>query len=227
MSNIVKLSKDTLEVLKVMSTINNSLKFEAGSTLKTISAGGSIIMEAEIAETFPQGFSIYEMNRFLNVLNLANMKDAQLEFNDGNKVTIRSGKSKVDYYFSSETFVQHPGKQIQLPTVDLKVTLTEEDIDNFVKGAAALGHKILAFRAVGGAVSLVATTPEVDTSNDMEIGLDLEDGATAPADGTYRIKLENLKVLPGDYVVEICGRGIIRLEHKTRKVITFIGLEKT
>lgn len=226
MSNIVTLSNDTREILKVMASINNSLKFVAGNELKTISANGSVIMEATIEETFPQGFSIYEMNRFLNVLGLPNMKEAALEFNDEKKVTIRSGKSHVNYFFSSDEFAQHPGKAIVLPTVDLDVNLTQEDIDNFVKGAAALGHKILAFRAAGGVVSLVATTPEMDTSNDMEIELALEEGATAPTDGEYKIKLEYVKLLPGDYRVQICAKGIMRLEHKTRKVVSFIGLEK-
>lgn len=226
MSNIVQISKETLEILKVMASINNSIKILAGNVLKTISPNGSVIMETEIAETFPQDFAIYELNRLLAVLNLNNMKDAVLEFSDDKKIVIRAGKVAIDFFFANEEFVSHPGKTVQLPSVDLSVELTQENIDDFVKGAAALGHKILAFRAENGVVKLVATTPEIDTSNNMEIELPAVDGAEAPIDGEYKIKLEYVKLIPGDYLIQICSRGIMRLEHKTRKVVSFIGLER-
>ena len=217
------LSKDTLEILKNMSAINNSLKFEEGSVLKTVSPAGSVIMEATVAETFPITFSIYELNKFLNVLNLPTMKDAELMFEDDKKVVIKAGKTKINYFFANEGFVQHPGKTVVLPTVDLDVIVTEQDLDGFTRAAAALGHKILEFRAEGGNAFLVASTPEMDTSNDYVVEL----CDTEAEDGSYRIKAENFRVLNGDYHIQVCAKGIMRVQHQTRPIACFFGLERT
>lgn len=218
----VSLSRDTQEILKNMSSINNSLKFEAGSVLRTVNATGSIVMEADIAETFPQTFSIYELNKLLAVLNLQTMRDAELVFDDDKKVVIQAGRNKVDYFFTNESFVTHPGKQMVLPSADMSLTVSEADLEGFTKAAATLGHKILEFRAEGGQAFLVASTPELDTSNDYVVGM----GDTEAADGRYRIKSENFKVLSGDYDIVICARGIMSATHKTRPVRYFFGLER-
>lgn len=223
MTTKLSLSRDTQEILKNMSTINNSLKFEAGNVLRTMNASGSIVMEADIAETFPQTFSIYELNKLLAVLNLQTMRDAELAFeDDGKKVVIQAGRNKVDYFFTSESFVTHPGKSMKIPSADLSLTVSEADLEGFTKAAATLGHKILEFRAEGGEVSLVASTPELDTSNDYVVGM----GQTEAADGRYRIKADNFKVLPGDYDIVICARGIMSAFHKSRPVRYFFGLER-
>lgn len=229
MTTSVTLSKEEIEVLRNVSTINNSLKFKPGNLIKTMSPCQAILLEAEIDNVFPQEFSIYELNKFLNVLTLPTLKDAQLVFDDDKKVTIDGGTSRVQYYFTDQSFVNHPDKQIKLPTVDLKVTITGETLDGFSKAAAALGHKILGFRVADGLGSLVATTPDIDTSNDyvVDLGVALDGDDEKAEDGYYKLKVENLKILPGDYAFEICKAGIMKLAHTTRKITYFLGLEKS
>lgn len=151
MSTKVTLSKEELEVLRNVSTINNSLKFKEGNVIKTISPCQAILLEAEIDSMFPQEFSIYELNKFLNVLSLPTLKDASLVFDDDKKVTIDGGTSRVQYYFTDQSFINHPDKAINLPSVDLTALIQGETLDGFEKAASALGHKILAFRVVDGA----------------------------------------------------------------------------
>lgn len=225
----VKLSKDTLEVLACICSINNSLKFKAGNVLKTMSPCQSILMEAEVEESFPQEFSIYEVKKFLNVLALPVLANADLVFEDDKKVTIDGGQSKVQYYFTDQSFVEHPDKVINLPTVDLDTLIKAEVLDGFDKAAKALGHKILAFKVEDGVATLVATTPEVDTSNDYVVVLgEAKDGnGDVAADGLYKLKVENLKIIPGDYRFEICAKGVMRVTHTTRKITYFLGLERS
>ncbi|BAU40087.1 hypothetical protein [Ralstonia phage RSP15] len=222
MATSVKLSKETIEVLKVISNINNSLRFESGSELKTMSNDQTIVMEATVAETFPQTFSIYDLSQFLSVLALPNMQDAELVFDGDKKVLIKSGKSKIDYYFTEASFVTYPaGKKIILPSVDLAFEITQEYLTTLSKGAATLGHKLVEFRAEEGKVYMIATTPDLDTSNNMVIEL----GDTDAEDGKYIVSLDRFKLLPGDYKVEICAAGMLKMEHVSRPVTTFIGLE--
>lgn len=222
------LSPETLQILKNMAAINPSLKFTAGNVLRTVAPAGSILMEATVAETFPVDFSIYELSKLLTVLNLPNMKGAELHFDDPNnaKMTIKAAKAKIDYFFTSNKFTAHPGKQIALPSVDLEVIVTEADLDSFTKAASALDHKILEFRAEGGKAYLVASTPALDTSNDYVQELELDASKPVPVDGSYKIKADSFKVLPGDYLIQICGKGIMSCKHQTREVIYHFGLER-
>ena len=54
----MKLSDDTVNVLKNFSGINQSLQFKTGNTLKTISPLRTIFVEATVSETFPKEFGI-------------------------------------------------------------------------------------------------------------------------------------------------------------------------
>ena len=220
---VIKLSKDSLEIIKNASLINNSLKFTATNEIKTIAASGAIIMEATLAEVFPKEFSVYELNKFLSVLNLATMKDAELVFEDDKLVTIQSGKSKINYYFTSQQFVQHPNKAIKLPSVELETEIDAETLEGFTKAASALGHKMMIFRVSAKKSYLVATTPELDTSNDYVFEL----GDVDTVDGDYKLKIENLKLIPGDYEVQISAKGLAAFKHKTRPIMFYMGLERT
>lgn len=218
---VLKLSKETMEILKNIASINNSMKFKVGNELKTVSAAGSVVMETVIAESFPIEFSIYDLSKLLGVLNLPNMKDAELVFEDDKKMIIQSGKSKIQYFFTEQTFVVHPDKQISLPSVEVNVDMDADVLDGFARAAAALGHKIMAFKVEDNKAYLVATTPEIDVSNDYVVELgDVTDG-----DGIYKIKIENLKIVAGDYNIQISAKGIMKLTNKNRSLIYFIGLE--
>jgi hypothetical protein len=224
MSNTVKLSAETRDLLKVVASINNSIKIEAGNVIRTVMPSGAVVFEAEIAETFPETFSIYELNRLLSVLNLPNLKDADLIFGGKNYVEIRSGKTSIEYKFTNENFVTHPGRPVALPSEDLKVDLSDTDLSNLEKMANALGHKILEFRVQGGKVFLTTTSPDLnETSNNSLIELGDANGAE---DGSYRIKFENLILPSGDYKVTICKAGISSFEHAVKKIKVFVGLEK-
>ena len=66
----MKLSEKTLNLLKNFSTINQSILFKQGSSLRTISVMKNILAEATIDEEIPQDFGIYDLNQFLNGLDL-------------------------------------------------------------------------------------------------------------------------------------------------------------
>lgn len=223
MATSVRLSPETIEILKNISTINNSIKFKQGTRLRAMSNSNSVFIDAEIKETIPEDFAIYELSKFLNVLALPNLKDAELIFDDKEYVTIQSNGTKIVYYFTEESFVVYPDKEITLPSVDLTTSLEQDDIENFLRAASALNHKLLVFSVKDEKVTLVATTPEIDTSNDYEVELGEAEGAI---DGDYKIRVEHLKILPGDYEVEICAKGIAKFSHKTRELIYYVGLER-
>jgi hypothetical protein len=57
----MQLSEKTIEVLKNFANINPNLVVSAGSNLKTISEAKNIMASADVAETFDNGFGIYDL----------------------------------------------------------------------------------------------------------------------------------------------------------------------
>ena len=66
----MKLSNETVTVLKNFSTINQNLVIKTGNKLSTMSAMKNIVASADVQEDFPQDFAIYDLNEFLAALSL-------------------------------------------------------------------------------------------------------------------------------------------------------------
>jgi len=91
MENEMKLSSDTLNVLKNFSTINGNILVKKGSKLSTISASKSVLAQANIKDNFPKDFCVYDLNQFLSVQGL--FKDGEIDFTDSN-ILFKSGNKK-------------------------------------------------------------------------------------------------------------------------------------
>ena len=77
----VTLSKTTLDVLKNFSTINSSIVFRQGSTVRTISNAENILAKFTGEEVFPTDFAIYDLSQFLSGISL--FDNPSLEFTSG------------------------------------------------------------------------------------------------------------------------------------------------
>ena len=93
---VMKLSDQTLTVLKNFAGINNSILVKQGTQLRTISVAKNILAEAAIDEDFPRDFAIYDLNQFLNGLSLH--QDPEMDFKEETYLTIREGKRRVKYF---------------------------------------------------------------------------------------------------------------------------------
>ena len=66
----MKLSNETVSVLKNFSTINQNLVIKSGNKITTMSAMKNIVAKAAVIENFPQQFAIYDLNEFLSAISL-------------------------------------------------------------------------------------------------------------------------------------------------------------
>ena len=131
----MKLSDNTLNVLKNFAGINNSILVKEGNKLRTISVAKNILAEAEINEEFPREFGIYDLNQFLNGLSLH--QDPDLDFTKDTYLDIREGKRRVKYFFADPAVViAPPEKDISLPTQDVCFNLDNTSLEKLLKAAA-------------------------------------------------------------------------------------------
>ena len=217
----MKLSNDTRDVLKNFSTINQNLLVKNGNVIGTMSAMKNIVSKATIPDTFNQEFAIYDLNEFLSALSL--FKDPTLDFGDKSvKLKEEGGGSSLNYFFSDPSIVTAPKTEITMPSVDVEFTFTQDTFNQILKASAVLGVPDVVLKGTaGGNIDLTVTDRKNDTSNDFSITV----GDNAPSDFTYFFKVENLKLLAGDYKVEVSSKGISHFANVSKPVEYFIALE--
>ena len=219
----VTLSSKTLNVLKNFSTINSSIVFRKGSTVRTISNAENILAKFTGEEVFPVDFAIYDLSQFLSGISL--FSDPQLEFDNENFVSIRGGRQSARYFFSDPeiTLKSAPEKNVKFPGSDLQFNLTGEDLIALQKASAVYSLPDLTFQSIEGhdEIKLILRDKENDTSNTYDITVA---GSTT---GTYTLdlKIENIRLLPGDYTVKVSQHLISEWTNVNTDLTYYIALE--
>lgn len=197
----MKIDAETINVLKNFAKINPSIIVPEGNTLKTISTGKTIMAKAVVPASFDKRFAIYNLDRFMATLSLT--ADPELVFEE-NWVSIRSGNSRIKYGYADEsTITKAPEKTLTLPSVDASFKLTNSQLKEVEKALGVLGLPEIVVVGDGATVELQAA----DTKNPSGDVYSVEVGQTTK---TFKaiFKAENIRILPGDYDVEICSKGI-------------------
>ena len=218
-NQIMKLSDKTLSLLKNFSGINQSILFKEGDKLRTISVMKNILAEATITETFPKDFGIYDLNQFLNGLNLH--QTPELDFENDKYVMIREGKSRSKYFFADPSvIVIPPDKEIVLPSEDVCFVLNTQQLDKLLKAAAIYQLPDLSAVGEAGVVKLVVRDKKNDTSNDFSIVVGETDSIF-----TFNFKVENIKILPGSYEVVISQKLLSRFTSTDMDLRYYVAME--
>tara|TARA_B100000902_G_scaffold184452_1_gene177038 strand:- start:573 stop:1268 length:696 start_codon:yes stop_codon:yes gene_type:complete len=225
----MNLSNDTLNVLKNFASINPNIVFQPGQKLKTISESKTIMAQADIVEDMPKEFGIYDLNEFLSVFNL--IENPGLEFEDKSVLVSTaeggsqiSNNQKVRYYFSETDILTSPSKDIQMPSSELGVNLSEDILNQIRKAAAVLGHTELSLNGTNGLVTASVVNTQDSTSNSYTIELDKDN--SCKNDFNFIVSIPNLKLLPGDYFVSISSKLISNWTNSNYPIEYFIALEK-
>ncbi len=213
------LSTETVALLKNFSTVNQSILIQAGNKLRTMSVAKNILAEAAITEQFEREVAIYDLNQFLNCLSLIPGGEIML---DESSITITDGKNSIDYRYSDPSVISAPpNKELTLPSEDVCVVLTEENLEKVKKAAAVL--QIPDVSLVGeedGHVYLTVRDKKNSGSNSYRIEV-----GTTDATFQFNMKVENLKLIAGDYDVVISRENLAKFTNHSRPVEYFIALE--
>jgi hypothetical protein len=219
----VTLSKKTLDVLKNFSNINSSIVFRKGSTVRTISNAENILAKFTGEEVFPTDFAIYDLSQFLSGISLFN--DPQLEFTSSDFVSIRGGRQSAKYYFSDPeiTLKSAPEKNVNFPGADLQFNLTGDDLIALQKASAVYGLPDLTFQSEEGldTIKIILRDKENDTSNTY----DLTVGGCSTGTYSLDVKIDNIRVLAGDYTVKVSKHLISEWSNANLDLTYYVALE--
>lgn len=208
----MKISNETLSVLKNFSTINTGIAVGVGNILKTVSSQKNILAQATVSETFDKEFAIYDLNQFLATLSLFDKPD--LSFGD-KSVAIASGRNTSRYFYTDKTMIVTPPDKDLSPlfaSPDISIKATSGNITEVLRAASVLAlPEVAVVGNEGQTIELVAFDAKNSTSNTFSVEVD----EVANTNFKMIFKTENLKMMPGDYTVDIVQSGISRWTGKS------------
>jgi len=213
----MKISSETLSVLKNFSQINPSVLFRPGQTIRTISPQKTVMAAASVGESFDKQAGVYDLGRFLATLSL--FEDPDVEFGD-ERFTIKGKKSSLKYTYTAENMiVAAPEKDITVPSPEAVVKISWDDFEGVIRAAGVLGLPEIAFKGNGDTVSLSAVDSKNPTADTYDVTV-AEGGDFG--EFTMYIKVDNLKLMSADYEVALSSAGMAHF--KSDKVQYWIAI---
>jgi len=215
---VMKISNETRDILKNFATINSGIKVGTGQELKTISNMKNILAVATVNESFPKDFSIYNLPEFLGATSL--LEDPDFQFGDAS-LTVSDNSSTMSYFYASEGMVNSPEKMVTMPDAEIKVDVSSTLLSELQKASSVLGVNDLVLESDGTKITFTVKDKKNPTSNTFSRIVGEGNGVSY----SMNFKIENLKVLEGNYEVFVSSKGISNFKNKDIDLEYFIALE--
>lgn len=201
----MKLETRTMQILKNFAMINPSMLFREGTVQSTVAAQKTMLARTTIKETIPKEFAIFDLSRFIGMLSLFNEPD--LEF-DESRVLVSQGRQKVEYTFADpELVVAPPAKTPNVQDPEVSFKLTSDVLQSTMRALGALQSTHIIVQGDGESITIGVGKPTDPTSDTFKI----EVGQTEHT-FKFAFKAENVKILQGDYDVQISSKNISHFE---------------
>lgn len=223
----MKITPDSLEILKNFSGINQSILFTTDTLLGTVAESKNVLAQAKITEEFKKEFGIFDLNEFLATLGL--FSDPSFELTDSHltiKDDIKGSRSSAKYFFADTSMIpEMPSTEKILKAVkgaEINFELSEDDFNAVLKAAGTFQSKCLIVESDGKKIWISAADPENSTANTYSI----EVGKGTGAKFKMIFKTQNLSMLlKGDYEVKISKLKISQFKNSNTELTYWVALE--
>ena len=183
----MKFGNRTTQVLRNFATINPSIQFNEGKTLRTISPNKTMMAKAKLEDMVDGEFAIYDLSRLLGISSM--FADPTFELEE-KKIRIESEGRAVSYtYADPSTIVVPPSKEITVDAFDVEFDLSQENLAEMMKAIGILSLPELAIIGEDGHILLRA----LDTKNPSSDKYDIIVGET-DKEFVAVFKTDNLKL---------------------------------
>ena len=212
------LSQETVAILKNFASINQSILIKPGSQLRSMSVMKNVLVEADVTESFEEEIAIYDLNQFLNCLSL--IPGAELSLKNGSLI-IADDQNSIEYRLSDPSVITAPpDKELKLPSEDVCVVLTEDNLETVKKAAAVLQIGDVSLVGDGQRIHLTVRDKKNSGSNSYKIDV----GETTHV-FQFNLKVENLKLMGGDYDVLVSKKNLAQFTNHARPLVYYIAVE--
>lgn len=220
----MKLSAETINVLKNFAAINSNIVIKPGNQLLTMAEAKNVIAQATVSEMFTNEVGIYDLREFLSAISVVD--DPTIKFEDKYMaITSNSGRTSMKYYNADIEILTTPSKAPVMPSVDVSFTLDQGTLASLKQAASVFGHTMLTVEPNNQSIKLAVVDPDNATANEFSIDVDGE----YPEDTPFKFILfiNNLKMIPGDYKVNISAKLISEFISSDGRLHYWAALEKS
>jgi len=218
--NEITLSKTTLSVLKNFSMLNSNILVKPGNVLRTITPSKNGMAEATVEETFDVEFGIWDLSKFLGVVSL--FSTPKFEFGEKSVVIHGGNGSRVTYFYSEPRLLTTPTKNVNMPSVSLSVDITEKIFAELQKASSVLQLPDLSFVNENDRIMAVVSDLQDPTTNNYKVDV----GANkSNSEFSLNFKMENIKILPGDYTIEFSKNVVGQFTNETLDLKYWFAME--
>lgn len=216
----MKISNETLDILKNFASINRSIRIEPGNVIRTISPMKTSYAQAQVTEDFPIKACIYDLSQFIQVVGLFDEPDFQFE---ENHLTVNEDLNKVKYAYADESLIKVPEKEVKMPSVDVEFTITSSNMNKVMKALGVLGLEEVVIESDGSNVFVSAANMKNDSSNTYKTNV-------GESDKSFKVvfKAENLRLMGGkDYTISVAFAGIAKFASNDGVLTYYVPCEKS
>ena len=213
----MKLSKNTVTLLKNFSGISANLRITPGKAISTIASSGSILAEATIEDEFEKDFAIYDLNEFLGILSL--FDDPEIEFDDLT-ATIKEGKRKVTCYGAALELIKAAPVLSNIAPTGITFPVPADVLSKILKAASVLKVPDFSIIGDGEEITIQVGNKKNPTGNSYT-------NVVGTTDKNFRadIKIENLRMLPGDYECWVANKKMAIFDSQQAQLRYFVAFD--
>jgi len=216
----VTFSKNTLSILKNFSSLNSNLLIKPGDIIKTITPSKNGMAIAKVDEKFDVEFGIWDLNKFLGVISL--FSTPTFDFGQKSMKIKNGGNSVVNYYYSEPRLLSVPTKDVIMPEVNVSITMTDKQFSELQKAASVMQLSDLSFTTDNGQIVAMVSDLGDPTTNTYKVVVEEKYNGT---EFLFNFKMENIKILPGDYKINFAKNVVGEFVHKTISLTYWFAME--
>jgi len=216
----VSISSNTLDLLKNFASINSNILIKPGKKIKTISNYKNVLAEAEVEEVFDTPFGIWDLHKLLGTISL--FENPTFEFHEKHMVIEAENGATVTYFYSEPKLLTTMDKELNMPPHVVECYIKSDDFKEVQRAASVLQLPDLKISSNGDKIELIIHDRKDPSSNSysFEVGEN-----TGNADFDFLFKVENMKMLPGDYTVRICENSVAKFSSDDINLTYWVAME--
>ncbi|ASD52039.1 DNA polymerase processivity factor [Pseudomonas phage PspYZU05] len=213
----MKLSKETIEVLKTFSTINNGIMLNPGNFIMTRSVNGAVYAHAEVQDDIDLEVAIYDLNGFLSVVSL--FEDLEISMNSDGDMVLKDKATTIILSGADPSAIVYPKKAINIPSTCFSVELSGHVIQQLKRVARGLLNiDTVSIENKDGFIYLNGYNAKGDT----QLSRVLYSAKLGEYDGAntfkFFINMDNLRIQNEDHILSVWASGqqqVAKFESKT------------
>lgn len=205
----MKLSEETVSILKNFALINNSIYIDEPGVLKTKTPNASnIIGIARIDEELPE-LSIYSLDEFLGSMSLFDAEKIDFDFTS-EYIKMQEGNMKINYRLSDPDHILTKCKESTaydaFKDFDATFKLSTEQLSSIQKAARILKADACCIAMEDGAGTISLINSELPMANSFEIQIE------GSGDCEAKIFVDNLIITNSNYTCNVASNKVVKFD---------------